>query len=114
MTTVAVPIDGGTLEGELTVPAGARGTVLFAHGSGSSFTPEGLLAQVRAPTLLIVGADDEPVIEMNRDAQRRMSIDADLEIVPEASHLFEEAGTLERVAELARAWFARHLAPRRR
>jgi dienelactone hydrolase len=215
VTVVAVPIEGGALEGDLTVPAGPRGTVLFAHGSGSSrhsprnrlvaeqlnegamatllidllteeeeiaerrtrhlrfdidllidrlgaaldwlaagattgalpvgcfgastgaaaalglagrrpeavgavvsrggrpdLTPEGLLDQVRAPTLLIVGADDEPVIEMNRDAQRRMSIDADLETVPGASHLFEEPGTLERVAELARAWFASHFARR--
>ena len=216
MTAVAVPIDGDALEGDLTVPADARGTALFAHGSGSSrrsprnqlvaehltegamatllidllteeeevaerrtrhlrfdidllidrlgaaldwlgdsaatgalpvgcfgastgaaaalglagrrpeavravvsrggrpdLTPEDLLEQVRAPTLLIVGADDEPVIEMNRDAMRRMSVDADLEIVPGASHLFEESGTLERVAELARGWFARHLAPGR-
>ncbi|MDP9384977.1 MAG: hypothetical protein M3P50_07065 [Actinomycetota bacterium] len=46
---------------------------------------------------------------MKRDAQRRMTVDTQLEIVPGASHRFEEAGTLERVAELTRAWFARHL-----
>jgi putative phosphoribosyl transferase len=211
-TTIAIPIGDEALEGELTIPAGAGGVVLFAHGSGSSrhsprnqlvagrlndegmatllidlltadeelaerhtrhlrfdidllvgrlgaaldvlerteatsalpvgcfgastgaaaalglaggrpaavhavvsrggrpdLTPRGLLEQVRAPTLLIVGGDDEPVIEMNRQAQRRMTIDVRLEIVPGASHLFEEPGALERVADLASEWFSRHL-----
>ena len=66
---------------------------------------------VRAPTLLIVGGDDEPVIELNRDAIAEMTGLAELEIVPGASHLFEEPGTLERVAELARDWFLRYLPP---
>ena len=67
------------------------------------------LPHVKAPTLLIVGGDDIPVIEMNRDALARMSCPRELTIVPGASHLFEEAGKLEKVAALARAWFARHL-----
>lgn len=67
------------------------------------------LARVVAPTLLIVGGDDTPVIEMNRDAMEQMSAEVKLEIVPGASHLFEEPGTLERVALLARDWFVRHL-----
>ena len=67
------------------------------------------LGSVRAPTLLIVGEADEPVIEMNRDAMRQMSALAHLEIVPGATHLFEEPGALEQVATLARAWFAHYL-----
>jgi putative phosphoribosyl transferase len=68
------------------------------------------LPRVKAPTLLIVGGDDEPVIEMNRDAMRQMTAPVELEIVPGATHLFEEPGTLERAMELAAAWFDRHLA----
>ncbi len=67
------------------------------------------LALVRAPTLLIVGGLDRAVIQMNRDAMRRMRCEVTLEIVPGATHLFEEPGALERVAELAADWFCRHL-----
>ena len=67
------------------------------------------LAQVRAPTVLIVGGLDTAVIRMNENARDRMSAEVELEIVPGASHLFEEPGTLERVADLARSWFQRHL-----
>jgi len=70
------------------------------------------LAKVTTPTLLIVGGLDAPVIEMNRDAMRRMRhSEVRLEIVPGATHLFEEPGTLERVADLAGDWFARYLQP---
>jgi dienelactone hydrolase len=205
--------DGVTLEGDLTLPADARGVVLFAHGSGSSrhsprnryvarvlreaglgtllidlltreeeqseartghlrfdipmlarrldtaiewlrndqgtrALPVGLfgastgggaalvaaaarpeavravvsrggrpdlagpaLALVRAPTLLIVGERDHPVIAMNRDALAQLQSEKRLEIVPGATHLFEEPGTLEQVARLAAAWFARYLRP---
>jgi pimeloyl-ACP methyl ester carboxylesterase len=72
------------------------------------------LRDVRCPTLLIVGGDDLPVIEMNRDALALLRCEKKLEIIPGASHLFEEPGTLERVADLAAAWFARHLALRDR
>jgi putative phosphoribosyl transferase len=68
------------------------------------------LPQVRAPTLLVVGGHDEAVIELNRQAMRRMRGEVHLEIVPGASHLFEEPGTLEEVAALARDWLLRHLA----
>lgn len=67
------------------------------------------LGRVEAPTLLIVGGHDEPVIEMNRDAMRQMHAHVELEIVPGATHLFEEPGTLEQVAGLAAGWFARYL-----
>ena len=66
------------------------------------------LPRVKAPTLLIVGGDDEPVIEMNRDAMRQMHAHVELEIVPGATHLFEEPGTLEQVEQLAADWFRRY------
>ncbi len=69
------------------------------------------LAGVRAPTLLIVGGRDLPVIDMNRSAMARMTAVTRLEIVPGATHLFEEPGALEQVAALARDWFLRHLSP---
>jgi len=68
------------------------------------------LPAVAAPTLLIVGGDDEPVLTWNRDALDRLSCHKEL-VVPGATHLFEEPGPLERVAELARDWFTRHLTP---
>ncbi|MDX6751665.1 alpha/beta family hydrolase [Geminicoccaceae bacterium 1502E] len=63
------------------------------------------LARVRAPTLLIVGALDEEVLELNRVALAMLACPARLAIVPGASHLFEEPGTLEQVAAMAAAWF---------
>lgn len=70
------------------------------------------LARVEAPTLLIVGGSDTPVIAINRDALAQLRGEKRLEIVPGASHLFEEWGALEQVARLAREWFERHLAPK--
>jgi len=67
------------------------------------------LPTVKAPALLIVGGDDIPVIRMNQEAYDLMTCERRMEIVPGASHLFEEPGTLERVAELARDWFVKHL-----
>lgn len=69
----------------------------------------GLLAQVKAPTLLIVGGDDVPVIGMNREAMKMMKAECRLVIVPGATHLFEEPGKLDEVAHLAREWFLRCL-----
>ena len=71
--------------------------------SGSS------LPQVKAPTLLIVGGEDTDVIELNKQAQRQMRAECKLEIVPGATHLFEEPGKLEQVARLASDWFLQHL-----
>ena len=68
---------------------------------------------VRAPTLLIVGGNDSVVIHLNEQAMARMNAPVLLEIIPGATHLFEESGALEQVAGLARAWFARHLQPNR-
>ena len=69
------------------------------------------LPRVLAPTLLIVGERDTPVIEMNESALARLECVKRLEIVPGATHLFEEPGTMEEVAGLARDWFERYLAP---
>jgi dienelactone hydrolase len=69
------------------------------------------LARVQAPTLLIVGGDDTPVIELNRQAFTQLRGEKRLAIIPGATHLFEEPGTLEQVAWLAREWFESHLAP---
>jgi len=204
--TIEISVVGGVLEGDLVVPAGAEGLVVFAHGSGSSrYSPRnqyvaGQLRQaglgtllmdlltpaeesvdvytsehrfdipmlasrvvlatdwlrdqpnysglkigyfgastgaaaalvsatersqvaavvsrggrpdlasdrlrlVKAPTLLIVGGDDAEVMTLNRKAYDQMNCEKRLEIVPGASHLFEEPGTLQKVAELAREWF---------
>lgn len=67
------------------------------------------LPNVHAPTLLIVGGHDEPVIEMNQEAMRRMRAAVTLEIIPGATHLFEERGALEQVTRLAIDWCRRHL-----
>jgi predicted phosphoribosyltransferase len=67
------------------------------------------LPDVQAPTLLIVGGDDEPVIAMNQEAAAQMRCERKLAIVPGATHLFPEPGTLEEVARLARDWFLDHL-----
>jgi putative phosphoribosyl transferase len=68
-----------------------------------------VLNRVKAPTLLIVGGRDLPVIDMNREAFEHLHVDKRLEIVPGATHLFEEPGALEQVARLAREWFLGHL-----
>ncbi|MHB1142553.1 MAG: dienelactone hydrolase family protein [Sulfuricaulis sp.] len=67
------------------------------------------LARVQAPTLLIVGGNDAVVIELNRTAYRELCGEKELKIIPGATHLFEEPGTLEQVAEAAADWFRRHL-----
>ena len=210
---VQIPLDGEVLEGDLAVPTGPRGLVVFAHGSGSSrfsprnrfvaerlqqvqfatllldlLTPEeeredqrtgrlrfdiplltervlravdwvaahpelrdlrvGLfgastgaaaalraaaaapdrvaavvsrggrpdlaleaLPRVQAPTLLIVGGADEPVLRLNQQAAALLACHHRLEVIPGAGHLFEEPGALEQVAQLAADWFARYLPP---
>src|SRR5579864_6337550 len=70
-----------------------------------------VLGRVRAPTLLIVGERDRTVLTMNEEALRALRVEKHLAIVPGATHLFEEPGTLEEVARLAAEWFVRHLMP---
>lgn len=71
------------------------------------------LWEVRAPTLLLVGGRDPSVLALNRAALALLRCQAELHVVDGASHLFEEPGTLDEVARLARAWFVRHLAGQR-
>ncbi|PYK04636.1 MAG: hypothetical protein DME67_07560, partial [Verrucomicrobia bacterium] len=68
------------------------------------------LPKVQAPTLLIVGGNDDIVIELNEMARDQMRCEVKLEILPGATHLFEEPGALEKVANLASDWFNAHLA----
>ncbi len=84
------------------------GAVVSRGGRPDLAEPE-YLAGVRVPTLLIVGGNDFEVIELNEGAYEVLSCEKDLAIVPGATHLFEEPGTLEAVAKLAADWFARHL-----
>jgi putative phosphoribosyl transferase len=69
------------------------------------------LEQVEAPTLLIVGSKDTQVVELNRMALSLLQSEKRIELIPGATHLFEEPGALEQVAQLAREWFLGHLAP---
>ena len=94
----------------LVAAAGRPGAVgaVVSRGGRPDLAGEAL-PRVKAPTLLIVGGEDEPVISMNREAMEQMGAERVLEIVPGASHLFEEPGKLEEVTRLAAEWFARHL-----
>lgn len=69
------------------------------------------LTRIQAPTLLVVGGNDPIVINLNQDAFRGISAEKQLKIIPGATHLFEESGTLEQVATLASQWFQRYLNP---
>jgi putative phosphoribosyl transferase len=71
-----------------------------------------VLARVEAPTLLIVGGEDVPLIAINKDALGRLRCEKQLAIVPGATHLFEEPGALEEVVRLATNWFAEHFSRR--
>jgi putative phosphoribosyl transferase len=85
---------------------------VVSRGGRPDLAGEPALRRVRAPTLLIVGGDDHGVIELNQAAHAALGCVREIAIVPGATHLFEERGTLEEVARLAAAWFSRHLAPR--
>ena len=83
-------------------------TAIVSRGGRPDLAGEAL-ERVTAPTLLIVGGMDRQVLGLNRAAQARMRCETRLEIVPGATHLFEEPGGLDRVAELAAAWFTDHV-----
>jgi putative phosphoribosyl transferase len=70
------------------------------------------LPRVQAPTLLIIGGNDDIVIGLNEMARNQMRCEVKLEIIPSATHLFEEPGALEKVAKVASDWFSRHLTPK--
>lgn len=78
---------------------------------GRPYLAGGWLARVKCPTLLIVGGADTQVLALNRTAFSRIRAQISLEIVPGATHLFEEVGALDQVVELAAAWFQRAFAP---
>jgi putative phosphoribosyl transferase len=92
----------------------ARGdpvAAVVSRGGRPDLAGRAALAQVTTPTLLIVGGDDHVVIDLNRKAFAELGGVKELVIVPGATHLFEEPGTLEEVARLATGWFTRYLQP---
>ncbi len=88
---------------------GGRIAAVVSRGGRPDLAGERALAGVTAPTLLIVGADDYGVIELNQQAYALMSCKRELILVPGATHLFEEPGTLQQAAGAAAEWFATHL-----
>jgi pimeloyl-ACP methyl ester carboxylesterase len=88
---------------------GPRIGAIVSRGGRPDLAGPQALAGVTAPTLLIVGGNDPVVLDLNRQAQALMRATCELVVVPGASHLFEEPGTLEEVARLAADWFVRHL-----
>jgi putative phosphoribosyl transferase len=89
---------------------GARIAAVVSRGGRPDLAGPAALAAVTAPTLLIVGGDDHGVIELNEQAYQRLQCEKRLAIVPGATHLFEEAGALEQVSQMAATWFAAHMA----
>jgi putative phosphoribosyl transferase len=91
------------------MPQAVRAVV--SRGGRPDLAGRTALRNVKAPVLLIVGAEDHGVIELNESAREELTgCASELDLVPRATHLFEEAGTLEAVSRLAAAWFTRHLA----
>jgi putative phosphoribosyl transferase len=88
---------------------GHRVAAVVSRGGRPDLAGPAALTAVTAPTLLIVGGDDHGVIELNEQAYARLQCEKRLAVVPKATHLFEEAGTLEQVGTLAAGWFGRHL-----
>jgi putative phosphoribosyl transferase len=89
---------------------GERISAVVSRGGRPDLAGPAALQAVKAPTLLIVGGADHGVIELNEQAYAQLQCPKQLAIVPHATHLFEEAGTLEQVCDLAAGWFQRHLA----
>jgi putative phosphoribosyl transferase len=89
---------------------GGRIAAAVSRGGRPDLAGPAALAAVTAPTLLIVGGADHGVIELNEEAFRRLQCEKRLEIVPGATHLFEERGALEQVQDLAASWFTAHMA----
>ncbi|MFF4382836.1 phosphoribosyltransferase family protein [Kitasatospora sp. NPDC001547] len=88
---------------------GSAVRAVVSRGGRPDLAAPDTVAQVRAPTLLVVGSLDPTVLDLNRRARSRLRCETALTVVPHASHLFEEPGTLDRVSELASDWFLRHL-----
>jgi len=112
---LAVGLFGASTGAAAALTAAARRPELIAAVVSRGGRPDlaaDAFASVLAPTLLIVGELDTVVIELNRRAMAQLSCPARLEIVPGATHLFEEPGTLDRVVSLATAWFTQYLETR--
>jgi putative phosphoribosyl transferase len=111
---LAVGLFGASTGGGASLVAAARRPdrvdAVVSRGGRPDLAAEEL-PHVRTPTLLIVGGRDSVVIELNKQAMEQMKAPVRLEIVPGATHLFEERGTLEQVAHLAREWFVQYLSP---
>lgn len=88
---------------------GSAVDVVVSRGGRPDMAGEDALSEVKCPTLLLVGGHDETVIGLNRVAYAHLRCEKELSIIPGATHLFEEPGTLEEVARQAALWFARHL-----
>jgi putative phosphoribosyl transferase len=88
---------------------GSRAQAVVSRGGRPDLAGRQALGQVQAPTLLIVGGLDDVVIGLNQDAYAALQCEKQLAVVPGATHLFEEPGTLEEAARLATDWFQRHL-----
>ncbi len=84
-------------------------SAVVSRGGRPDLAGEDDLSRVHSPTLLVVGGYDDVVIELNQGAYAAMTCAKDIQIVPGATHLFEEPGTLEQAAKLASDWFAQHL-----
>jgi putative phosphoribosyl transferase len=84
-------------------------SAVVSRGGRPDLAGHAALGAVKAPTLLVVGGADPQVLSLNEEALRHLSCTKELVVVPGATHLFEEPGTLERVSELASSWFERHL-----
>jgi len=103
---------GGAAALSAAAPPRAQVSAIVSRG-GRPDLAGAALERPTSPTLLIVGGRDEAVLDLNRTAQTRLRCENNLEIVPGATHLFEEPGALERVAELGVAWFTTHLSATR-
>jgi dienelactone hydrolase len=88
---------------------GNKISAVVSRGGRPDLAGEIALRKVDAPTLLVVGGYDDGVIDLNREAYARLSCEKELAIIPRATHLFEEPGTLEQAAHAAASWFWRHL-----
>jgi putative phosphoribosyl transferase len=94
---------------EAAATLGVDAKAVVSRGGRPDLASRVALGNVTAPTLLLVGGLDDIVIDLNQQAYARLHCEKELVIIPGATHLFEEAGTLEDVAHQAAAWFARHL-----
>ena len=118
-TTARLPLGlfGASTGAAAALRAAARNSgrvcAVVSRGGRPDLAGAATLARVDAPTLLIVGGDDTDVLALNHEAMRQLRGPKRLEIVPGASHLFSEPGTLDTAAHLAGAWFATHLSSRR-